>query len=354
MSVNLSPSSISQGHDIVVVGASAGGVEVLMSLVRELPADFPGTLFIVLHLPPDGTSFLSNILARAGKLPVSTPLDNQPFKPGHIYVASPDHHLLVGPGYVRVVQGPRENRHRPAVDPLFRTATQHYGPRVVGVVLSGALDDGTAGLLAIKRQGGQAIVQDPDEAMYSGMPTSAITSVAVDHRLPVAAISSKLVELAYQPVMQIEAGNMSEDNDQKLEQEAKMAELEPEAMLQEARVGNPSTFSCPECGGVMWEIQDESMLRFRCRVGHALTADNMLQEQSDALETAMWIALKTLEENVSLSRRLAQQARSRQQDWLIKRYEDRVQDGEKHALLLRAVLMKSMKYSDKPSDQQAG
>lgn len=351
MSFETSPQSSSQGHDIVVVGASAGGVESLINLVGTLPANFPGTLFVVLHMSADHTSALPAILARSGKLPASHPSDKQPFQPGQIYVASPDYHLLVEDGFVRVVQGPRENRHRPAVDPLFRTAALHYGPRVVGVILSGALDDGTAGLLAVKRRGGKAMVQDPDEALYNGMPFSALVHVAVDYCLPVASIGSKLIELAATPVVSQGVGRMSEDKD--LEQEARMAELTPGAMLAEQRVGIPSTFSCPECHGVMWEIQDESLLRYRCRVGHALTANGMMAEQSEALETAMWVALKTLEENISLSRRLGQHASALKQDWLIKHYADRVQEGEANAMIIRESLMKSLHYINKPSIGQA-
>src|SRR5207244_2427388 len=166
------------GRDIIVVGASAGGVEALATLVRGLPADLPAAVFVVLHVPPHGTSVLPQILTRAGRLPAKHAVDGEAIQAGRIYVAPPDHHLLVKPGYVRVAHGPRENGHRPAVDALFRTAARTYGHRVAGVVLTGVLDDGTAGLIAVKLRGGAALVQHPDDALYDGMPRSALDNVA--------------------------------------------------------------------------------------------------------------------------------------------------------------------------------
>src|SRR6476469_2300753 len=187
-------------HDIIVIGASAGGVEALINLVKNLPAELPAAIFIVVHIPAHSKSVLPNILTRAGSLRACHPQDGAKIENGEIYVAPPDYHLLVKQGYVTVARSARENSHRPAVDPLFRSSARVYGRRVVGVVLSGALDDGTAGLLAVKQRGGVAIVQDPAEAMFTGMPTSAIENVDVDSILPITAIASRLVSLAQEPV----------------------------------------------------------------------------------------------------------------------------------------------------------
>ena len=189
-------------HDIIVIGASAGGIWSLTQLVQHLPVDFPAPVFIVIHTSPQYPSCLPDILQASGKLPAVHAVDSTAIEPGRIYVAPPDRHLLVKPEYMRVVLGPKENRFRPAIDPLFRTAASAYGKRVVGVVLSGALDDGTAGLIEIKEQGGVAIVQDPKEALFPYMPESAIKHTEVDHILPVTDIARVLVDLSGEPVQQ--------------------------------------------------------------------------------------------------------------------------------------------------------
>ncbi len=188
------------GHDIIVIGASAGGVETTMKLVGDLPRNLPAALFIVLHIAADSPSLLPEILSHAGPLPALHPTDTTAIVSGHIYVAPPDHHLMIEQGYVRIVRGPKENRHRPAVDPLFRSAAKSYRQRVVGVILTGSLDDGTAGLLAVKRCGGIAVVQHPHDALYSGMPQSALNNLQVDYCLPVRNIGALLERLAHETV----------------------------------------------------------------------------------------------------------------------------------------------------------
>ena len=187
-------------HDIITLGTSAGGVETLQRLVELLPVKLPASIFLVLHIPQDSPSLLPSILARAGNLPALAATDNAPIKPGRIYVAPPNHHMLVEPGRVRVIYGPKENRHRPAVDPLFRSAAAAYRSRVVGVVLSGNLDDGSAGLAAIKACGGTTVVQDPREAMFPAMPANALKNAIVDHRLTIQKIAELLSDLASRPV----------------------------------------------------------------------------------------------------------------------------------------------------------
>jgi two-component system chemotaxis response regulator CheB len=324
------------GHDIIVVGASAGGVEALTTLVRGLPADLPAALFIVLHIPPQSTSVLPAILNRASPLLATHAKDGAAIEHGRIYVAPPDYHLMLEHERVRVVRGPKENRHRPAVDPLFRTVAFTYGPRVVGVVLTGSLDDGTAGLMAVKRRGGVAIVQDPNEALYPSMPRSAMENVEIDYCLPLAKIAPTLVHLANEQAE--EEGAYPVPND--MEMEARIARLDLATLEGEESVGQPSVFSCPECSGVLYEIHDGELIRFRCRVGHAFSVESVLAEQAEALEQALWAALNTLEESVSLSRRMAQYARDNGRDWLASRFEEKVQVTSQRAALIRQVLMK--------------
>ncbi len=325
------------GHDIVVIGASAGGVEALSKLVHRLPAGLPASIFVVLHIPPQNPSMLPAILSRSGPLPAIHPTDGTVAEHGHIYVAPPDHHLLLEDEHIRVVHGPKENRYRPAIDPLFRSAASIYGTRVIGVVLTGALDDGTAGLLAIKRLGGIAIVQDPDDALYASMPRNALEHVEVDYILPLDDVASKLVNLVDMEVDSTMGQQVPED----MRNELSLAKLELAHQKNDNRVGSPSPYSCPECGGVLWEIQDGELLRFRCRVGHAFSIDSMMAEQSDAIEEAMWTALKVLEEQVSISRKMAVQSRQNGRMRMAQRFEERQREAEKRVDLLVSALRKS-------------
>jgi two-component system chemotaxis response regulator CheB len=233
-----------------------------------------------------------------------------------------------------VVRGPRENRSRPAVDPLFRTAARAYGPRVIGVVLTGALDDGTSGLYAIKERGGLAVVQDPNEALYAGMPRSALRNVAVDYRLPVAEIGALLARLAHEPAPPESEFPVPEA----LEIEARIAEREMGSMEANEMLGTPSAFACPDCHGTLWEMRDGELIRYRCRVGHAYSLENMLAEHSESVEDALWAALRALEESAGLIRQLETQARSKRLLLVAERYAGRAQEREEHAAVLRELL----------------
>lgn len=325
------------GHDVIVVGASAGGVEALITLVSTLPADLPAAIFLVLHIPAQSPSLLPDILNRAGPLHSLHPADGEAIHSGHIYVAPPDHHLLVEEGVVRVMRGPKENRHRPAIDPLFRSAARTYGTRVVGVVLTGSMDDGTAGLLAIKRRGGVAVVQDPQDALFASMPQSAIAHVEIDHVVPLSSIGPLLVKLSREPAAAQGSYPISQD----MEMETKLVAMDTNEGQEREHVGTPSVFSCPECGGVLWEVHDGNLLRFRCRVGHAYSVDSILAGQTEAVEQALWTALKALEESASFSHRLANDARKGGKGWLEKRFAEKAQEAEQHAAVIRQVLARN-------------
>ncbi len=322
------------GHDLIVVGASAGGVEALMELVAGLPLELPAAVCIVLHVPAASTSMLPQILNRAGLLPAAHARDGELLRHGHVYVAPPDSHLVVEPARLRLLAGPRENGHRPSVDVLFRTAAQAYGPRVVGVILSGTLDDGTAGLLAIKRRGGLAVVQQPADARYPGMPQSALEHVVVDYALPVAETGSVLARLAAEPAQQ-QIGRPSKD----LDEEIRAAELDLARLNQETFPGDPSVYACPECHGALWELHDGELLRFRCRVGHAYTAESLLAGQASGVEAALWAALRALEEKASLSMRLAERATERGYGLAAERFEEEEQDARQRAAVIRDALL---------------
>jgi two-component system chemotaxis response regulator CheB len=321
-------------HDIFVIGASAGGVEALKQLVGLLPADLPAAIFVVLHVPAYGKSVLPYILTRAGSLNAVHPKDGQAIRKGNIYIAPPDTHLIIKKEYITLSRGPRENGHRPAVDPLFRSAARVYGSRVVGIVLSGNLDDGTAGLIAIKMRHGIAVVQHPEEATYTGMPMSAIENANPDYVLPIDEIAALLPTLANDPIDE-PAENM---HPEEIDKEVKIAEM----TTSEPPSGTPATLACPECGGTLWEVQDGELIRFRCRVGHAFTAQTLLAEQSDQLEDAFWVALRALEESASLAQRMADRARLRNQPHVATTFQEQAENAKARADLIRQVLQKGI------------
>jgi two-component system, chemotaxis family, protein-glutamate methylesterase/glutaminase len=321
-------------HGIVVVGASAGGVEALADLAGSLTSDLPAAVFVVLHLPAAGTSALPEILRRQGRLPAAHVKDGEPIRPGRIYVAPPDHHVLVRTGHVHLSRGPRENGHRPAVDPLFRSAAREYGTRVIGLVLSGALDDGTAGLLAIKSRGGVAVVQDPADALYPGMPGNALEHVEVDHVLAAASMGELLARLVADPA---EPPTDAAPSDMRVEVEMEGFSLEA---MEGGHPGRPSGFSCPDCHGVLWQIRDGGLERYRCRVGHAWSPQSLLTQQSEALEAALWVALRSLEERAALARRLAEPARRRGYSITATRFEEQAAEAQQAARLVRDLLLR--------------
>lgn len=330
-------------HDIIAIGASIGGVEVLTKLARGLPADLPAALFVVLHIPPTRPSMLPRILDAAGPLPAMSALDEQPILPGRIYVAPPDRHLILEPGMVRVVQGPKENGHRPAVDPLFRSAARSYRSRVVGVVMTGGLDCGTAGLLAIKRLGGVTVVQDPSDAYCGDMPRSALNHVQIDHCVSgddMAALLSRLANEEAKP----EAPAVSSP----LDKESMMAATDPEVEA-EIPPGTASAFGCPDCGGVLYEVRDGEFLHFRCRVGHAFGIEGFQAQQQNALEGALCAALRALEEQGALFRRLAQRARDLNQTLSAASFAERGRAAEHQARLVRQAIQHGM--MDHPATQ---
>jgi two-component system chemotaxis response regulator CheB len=321
------------GHDLIVIGASSGGVEALLALVPRLPPDLQAAICIVLHISPEAPGMLPVILGRRTAMPVAHATDGEPIRRGHIYTAPPDHHLLVEPGRLRVVRGPRENRHRPAVDPLFRSAANAYGPRCIGVILSGVLDDGTAGLLAIKRLGGLAVIQDPAEALFPGMVASAQRHVAVDHCLPAAEIAPLLARLAHEPAAE---GVSPVPRD--IEIEDRLARVERAGPVEGESLGQPTTLTCPECHGPLWEIRDSGLLRFRCRTGHAFTAESMLAGQSEALEDALWMAINTLEESALTAERLATDATERRHTYVAQRFIEKARESHRRADIIRQVI----------------
>ncbi|MGI4787669.1 MAG: chemotaxis protein CheB [Janthinobacterium lividum] len=319
-------------HDIVVIGASAGGVEALAEFVQGLPADLPAAVFVVLHVPAYGHSVLPNILSRRGPLTARHPENGELIQPGRIYVAPPDHHLLIKSGRILLTRGPAENHHRPAIDTLFRSAARCCGSRVIGIVLTGTLDDGTAGLQSIKMRGGIALVQDPEEALFAGMPRSAIENVAVDAIQSIAVLAKTVERLAGEPAGQEELPATPE-----LEEDVEVAEMDID-VLDNRTEGKPSGFSCPDCHGVLWEITEGELIRFRCRVGHAFSPNSLLASQSDNLEEALWVALRALEESAAMAERLQERAADRGHVLSAQRFSEQAGDARQRARIIHDVL----------------
>lgn len=322
-------------RDIIVIGASAGGMEALKKLVAQLPDNFLGALFIVWHISPECRSLLPEILARLCPLPVVHATDSEAHKPGHIYVAPPDHHLIVEQGLVRVTRGPKENRFRPSVDVLFRSAARAYGQRVIGVVLTGALDDGAAGLEAVKQQGGIAMVQDPFEALYPSMPISAMKAVAVDYCVPITKLGSLLVSLTNETVedlgvlpvsdqMEIEVGIAREDN-----------ALQHGIMT----LGEPSPYTCPECHGVLLQLKQGKLLRFRCHTGHAYSPNALLAELTKSIEDTLWSTLRGIEESEMLMSHIAQHLHEANDGDTAELFLQKANDAKRRADLVRQAVM---------------
>ena len=309
--------------DIIVVGASAGGVDALQRLCGALPADFPASVFVAQHLSPSARSVLPQLLDRVSPLRALSPVDGQTIEPGHIYVGGPDQHILIREDRILMRRGPFENRTRPAVNALFRSAAIHYGARTIGVVLTGLLDDGTDGLIAIKAAGGTSIVQDPADAEWPSMPRNALTRDHVDHAAPLVDIPALLVRLAREearPTVPVPEEYLVEDRIAAQE----FAVMEPDLITP----GKPSHISCPDCGGVLNQIAAEDEIRFRCQVGHAFSALGLAEAQSDELERALAVAVRTHRDRIRLFAQMSDSATARGLAHARKRWDEASKDSE--------------------------
>lgn len=333
--------------ELIVIGGSAGALQPVLDLVRDLPADLPAAVCVVIHTSPQSPGRLPDIVQRASKLPCKYPEDGEPIRPGHVYLAPADRHLLIEPGRLRLTRGPRENGFRPAIDPMFRTAARAYGPRAAGVVLSGSLDDGSYGLEVIKQAGGLAIVQDPDDAMMSSMPHSALRTVEVDHVATTAELGPLLARLCDRPAVPLNPTSLRPGEPHRPFAGAHMsadAALPDPAergtdLTDATPPGDLTPLTCPECGGSLWQEERAQQLRFNCHVGHAFSADSLLEYHSRAVEGAMWTALRVLEEHAALQKRLADRARHQKFQGAADQFERRSEETKRQAHSLRSVLM---------------
>ena len=318
-------------RNIVVIGASAGGISALLHIAGNLPADLAAAILIVVHTGADSPGILHQLLSRAGPVPASVAVDAKAIQPGNIYIAPPDYHLLIKDRRLRVARGPKENGFRPAVDPLFRTAARNFGKRVVGIVLSGGLDDGTDGLRIIKEYGGIAIAQNPEEAEFPSMPASAIRNVAVDHIARLDEIPALIERYAN--------GNVSKELQIfPTSDRPDVAEAGDNALPEYGPLGEPSALTCPECGGALWEKRIDNQLKYRCHVGHMFTGDGLMSESSRILEQSLWTAVRTMEEAAEIRRRMARIRRDPKWKGLSPAYDKQAAELERRASVIRRLL----------------
>lgn len=317
------------------MGGSAGGIPPIQRVIATLPDKFPAAVLVAIHTAAEGPRLLPDIFNRMSSLPVAYAVDGERIRKSRIYLAPPDRHLLVDNQRIRLTTGPRENRHRPAIDPLFRSVARAYGPRVVAILFSGLLDDGTAGLTVVSRHGGVTIVQDPGEARFAAMPQNALKNDSPRYVLPVRKIAATLLDLVANGQGQ---QARSDHPDAKLNNEVKIAEIDM-AAIEHEKNGVPSVYSCPECNGTLWEISEGKLLRFRCRVGHAYGAESLLASKNEELETALWTALRTLEEKAALHRRLSEDAARKQNPRVARQFRQTAEEMHQQAQTIREVLL---------------
>jgi len=322
--------------DIIVVGASAGGIEALRVLAGGLPADLPASLFVVLHTSPESPAMLADILDRSGSLPALSPKDGDRIRPGTIYVAPPDRHLLIEPNLMRVTRGPKENRFRPAVDPLFRSAAQTYGPRVVGVILTGYLDDGTAGLWTVKQLGGTAVVQDPADALVPSMPLNAVTHVKVDYCLPLDEIAPLLVRLTTEVAKDKGAYSVPKEVEIEVNIAKELKALDAGVL----QLGEPSNYTCPECHGVLLQMKEGTLFRFRCHTGHAYSLESLLTDITEKMDDALWNSIRAFEEGELFMRHMAEHLGEAENGQSTKSFLERADDAKRRANLMRQAAAK--------------
>ncbi|MCA1444289.1 chemotaxis protein CheB [Ensifer sp. IC4062] len=320
-------------RDVIAIGGSMGAVGALKQLLPELPSDFAATVFVVIHVGTHGKDLLADIFDKYAKLPVTTAIEGERVERGHVYVAPADHHLLVLDEIIRLGRGPRENWARPAIDPLFRSVGLNYGPRAVAVVLTGMLNDGATGLADLKRCGGLTVVQNPADAAAPDMPLGALKASDVDYRASLADLPSLLRHL-----MDEEAGPpVPIPEEVKLEVDIALGREVDTAAI--AKIADTVALSCPSCGGVLSQIKSWPPLRFRCQIGHAFTSDILDAESEASVDEAMQIALRVIEERVTLSEKMADDARRSGREAAAAANARRANEGRKHAKTLRRAIL---------------
>lgn len=332
-------------RDIIVIGGSSGATSALKAILGALPEHLPAAIFIVLHIPARSLGLLATVTAAAANLPVHAASEGMTIVPGNIYLGVPDHHLIVDKGSMRLGRGPRENMARPSIDPLFRSAAAVYGPRVIGVLLSGLLNDGVSGLQAIKRCGGIAVVQDPADAIADEMPRSAMAAFDVDLSMPSARMGDVLSEL----VNEAAGPRLAVPAEIRLEVDIAAGERIGSDVLRQ--IADPVPLTCPHCSGVLSAVRNSKPLRFRCQVGHGYTAEAVAKQQEHAVDEALRVALRIIEERAELVDRMADDGLSSGRTAMAELYEERAAEYRGYADTIRRAVLLSLPPAT-PSDDE--
>jgi two-component system, chemotaxis family, protein-glutamate methylesterase/glutaminase len=332
-------------RDIIVVGASAGGVEALLKFVKVLPENLDASIFIVLHTSPYSPSSLPQVLSRAGALKAKHPRDGEEIKKGLIYIAPPDHHLMLAKdNCIAVRKGPKENRFRPSIDALFRSAALIYGTRVIGIILSGLLDDGTSGMWNIKRCGGVAIVQDPEDALFPSMPENALQYIEADYIIQVGKMGALLPELIKQEIPK--EPDLTQEEMKLLQMEVVIANSDNAFEIGILDMGELTTFTCPECHGALVSIKEGQLIRFRCHTGHAYTSSTLLASVTTGVEEKLWEVMKSMEETTMLLQQIADHYNKAGNAIAFKHFKEKADIIAQHARTIHATVFQQELFSE--------
>jgi two-component system, chemotaxis family, protein-glutamate methylesterase/glutaminase len=334
---------------VIVIGASTGGLQAVRTVVNGLPSDLPAAVFVVIHTSPEGPSLLATILGRSGPLPAKTAEDGELIRQGQIYVAPPDFHLVLERRRVRLSHGPREHRFRPAIDPLFRTAAEHHGANAIGIVLSGHMADGSHGLMTIKHRGGIAIVQDPEDAEVPTMPLTAMRQVKVDYVLPTREIGRVVTGLLRNARRRTKRAAKS----RKAVESTTPERPDRDGLASGALNRPPSPFTCPDCGGALWETREKQLVTYRCHVGHGFTAESLAEGMGTKLEDTLWSALRALEEAIELRKRMIERSRAGNLRGMVPPLERDIAGYRERADALRNLLLAGSLMTALPAGHKA-
>ena len=341
------------GPNIIVIGASAGGYEPIKTIAAGLPKDLDASVFIVWHMSPDVRGILPQVLNKNGGMPAAHAFDRQEIEKGRIYIAPPDHHLLLDEGHVRVTRGPKENRFRPAIDPLFRSAAYFYKSNVIGVVLSGALDDGTSGLWTIKHRGGITVVQSPLDAEVPSMPDNALREVDVDYVVAAAEIPELLLSLVSGKTARKDAAQANGMDEDRLRREVKIAKEDTALEQGIMQFGELTPFTCPECHGVLAVLRDGNMRRFRCHTGHAFSPDTLLTAVTETVEQSLWDAVRGLDETIMMLNNIGDHFADHNQPQLAGKYFQKAKEAAERADRIRAAVFSHEELSQESIREDA-